>query len=202
MHLIKDFNHKTAQVHVDIKPSNICMSHCGKELYLIDFGYSTAPTIKLPGQTGTPLFMAYALQTIGATCIFVSKLVPTIEDDFESLAYVIMFLLVGGKKGLPWGGLRTHKDIAAMKSDNVLASFCQKLVDTEYEPIRHPLQNMLKITRDRSVPWSAAHFTQLTRPFEDMLTVCGWVNDRCYDWVVSSPEISEQDSNVTAIRIQ
>lgn len=70
MSLTRDFNQKTGHVHVDIKPSNICTSQDGRDLYLIDFGYSTSPMVKLPGQTGTPLFMSYHLQTIGATCIF------------------------------------------------------------------------------------------------------------------------------------
>ena len=69
MALVKDFSDKTGQAHVDIKPSNLCTSPNGKDLYLIDFGYSTSPMIKLPGQTGTPLFMAQNLQTIGATCM-------------------------------------------------------------------------------------------------------------------------------------
>jgi hypothetical protein len=68
MALTRDFNEKTEQAHVDIKPSNICTSQNGKELFLIDFGYSTSPLVKLPGQTGTPLFMGWTLQTIGATC--------------------------------------------------------------------------------------------------------------------------------------
>jgi serine/threonine protein kinase len=69
MTLTRDFNEKTGQAHVDLKPSNICTSDTGKELFLIDFGYATSPLVKLPGQTGTPLFMSWTLQTIGATCI-------------------------------------------------------------------------------------------------------------------------------------
>lgn len=68
MSLVRDFNDKTGQAHVDIKPSNLCTSPNGRDLFLIDFGYSTSPSTKLPGQTGTPLFMACNLQTIGATC--------------------------------------------------------------------------------------------------------------------------------------
>ncbi len=70
MSLVRDFNEKTGQAHVDIKPSNFCTSRNGRDLFLIDFGYSTPPHVKLPGQTGTPLFMACNLQTIGATCMF------------------------------------------------------------------------------------------------------------------------------------
>merc|ERR1719223_2047636 len=110
MLLVREFSSRTGCVHVDIKPSNICCSKDGRDIYLIDFGYSTSPLVKLPGQTGTPLFMATQLQKIGATF-------PSIQDDFESIGYVLMFLLGGGKKGLPWGHLRTHQDIAAMKND-------------------------------------------------------------------------------------
>ncbi len=68
MMLSRDFYTKTKQVHVDLKPSNFCTTLDGKDLVLIDFGYSTPPSIRLPGQTGTPLFMSWTIQTLGATC--------------------------------------------------------------------------------------------------------------------------------------
>jgi len=40
------------------------------KIYLIDFGYATAPNVKLPGQTGTPLFMSQAIQSQGTICKF------------------------------------------------------------------------------------------------------------------------------------
>jgi serine/threonine protein kinase len=83
MELIKQFNERSQLVHVDIKPSNICTSACGRELYLIDFGYSCSPTCRLPGQTGTPLFMSETIQRYGATF-------PSYTDDFESIGYMLM----------------------------------------------------------------------------------------------------------------
>jgi serine/threonine protein kinase len=50
LNLQKDFYEKTGQVHVDLKPSNFCTGPDGKGLYLIDFGYATSPSIRLPGQ--------------------------------------------------------------------------------------------------------------------------------------------------------
>ena len=79
----RDFYERTGLVHVDIKPSNFCVGPDGRNLYLIDFGYSTNPDVRLPGQTGTPLFMAWAIQTIGNTF-------PNWLDDLESIGYVIM----------------------------------------------------------------------------------------------------------------
>lgn len=80
---MRDFHLKTGQVHVDIKPSNFCTGNDGRSLTLIDFGYSIPETTRLPGQTGTPLFMAWTIQTIGNTY-------PCWQDDLESIGYVLM----------------------------------------------------------------------------------------------------------------
>lgn len=183
MSLVRDFNEKTGQAHVDIKPSNLCTSLDGKDLYLIDFGYSTSPLIKLPGQTGTPLFMACDLQTIGATCIHQSNLDPSIQDDFESIGYVLMFLIGGGKKGLPWGGLRTHKEIAAGKNDDTIHRFCASLVGSEFEPLAQTLATFLFVTRDRSCEFVSMDYSNLYSDWEGVLAANGFVNDKCYDWV-------------------
>jgi serine/threonine protein kinase len=82
----RSFYERTGFVHVDIKPSNFCVGPDGRNLYLIDFGYSTNPDVRLPGQTGTPLFMAWTIQTIGNTH-------PCWLDDLESIGYVIMVRL-------------------------------------------------------------------------------------------------------------
>lgn len=79
------FYERTGLVHVDIKPANFCVGPDGRNLYLIDFGYSTNPDVRLPGQTGTPLFMALTIQTIGNTY-------PCWLDDLESIGYVIMVI--------------------------------------------------------------------------------------------------------------
>jgi len=186
MTLVRDFNEKTGQAHVDIKPSNICTSSSGKDLYLIDFGYSTSPLIKLPGQTGTPLFMACSLQTIGAAF-------PSFLDDFESIGYVIMFFIAGGKKGLPWGGLRTHKEIAAAKNDRAIHEFCSNLAGTEYEPIAQTLATFLYVTRDRSQPFTDMDYGNLYGVWETALNCLGFENDKIYDWV------EYEDSSLTLL---
>ncbi|KAI8840901.1 kinase-like domain-containing protein [Chytridium lagenaria] len=80
LHLSHDFYLKNGHVHVDLKPSNICVGPTGRELHVIDFGYATLPSVKLPGQTGTPLFMAVQVQSLGAVY-------PSWLDDLESIAY-------------------------------------------------------------------------------------------------------------------
>ena len=70
-----------------MKPSNFCIGKDGKELHLIDFGYSTSPNTKLPGQTGTPLFMSWSIQAIGNTY-------PSWLDDLESIGYVLMVIFM------------------------------------------------------------------------------------------------------------
>ncbi|KAI8895234.1 kinase-like domain-containing protein [Globomyces pollinis-pini] len=175
MNLVRDFNGKTGQAHVDIKPSNLCTSPNGREIYLIDFGYSTSPLVKLPGQTGTPLFMAQNLQTIGATY-------PTFQDDFESIGYVLMFFIAGGKKGLPWGALRTHKEIAAAKNDTIIHQFCSNLMGTEYEPLMETLSTFLYVTRDRTREFTTEDYNALYQQFANVLAFCGHSFDNVFDW--------------------
>ncbi|KAH6572003.1 hypothetical protein BASA50_001570 [Batrachochytrium salamandrivorans] len=175
MALSRDFYERTGQAHVDLKPSNFCTSRDGKRLILIDFGYSTHPTVCLPGQTGTPLFMSWSIQTLGATF-------PTWQDDLESLGYVIMFFLGGGKRGVPWGNLQTHRDLALAKNDTTIHAFCTSLLGTEYEPLAQPLATYLFVTRDRLRPFSMADFDALYQMFENVLAYCGLINDGYYDW--------------------
>ena len=94
-----------------------------------------------------------------------------------------MFFLAGGKKGLPWGGLRTHKDIAAAKNDQTIHIFCSNLAGTEYEPLAQTLATYLFVTRDRTRPFTDMDFNNLYSEWENVLHVCGWTNDRIYDWV-------------------
>lgn len=192
MSLVRDFNEKTGQAHVDIKPSNLCTSPNGRDLFLIDFGYSTSPHVKLPGQTGTPLFMACNLQTIGATY-------PSLQDDYESIGYVLMFLISGGKKGLPWGTLRTHKEIAGSKNDVNIHQYCQSLIGTEFEPLAHALSDYLFHCRDRTRPFTSTEYAALYQEWTAVLHSCGWTNDKMYDWVEQE---SLSHSSLTLINSQ
>jgi hypothetical protein len=115
---------------------------------------------------------------------------PSVQDDLESIGYVIMFFLAGGKNGLPWGQLRSHAEIAAAKSDVSIGAFCQNLHGTEYEPISHALQNYLYLVRDKSRPFSWDAFRVLYQEFEMVLYNCGWKNDHCYDWVEEKQQIN------------
>ncbi|EGF81001.1 hypothetical protein BATDEDRAFT_88070 [Batrachochytrium dendrobatidis JAM81] len=193
MSLSRDFYERTGQAHVDLKPSNICTSPDGKKLILIDFGYSTSPSVKLPGQTGTPLFMSWAIQTYGATF-------PTWQDDLESLGYVIMFFIAGGKSKLPWGALRTHRDIANCKSDASIHAFCTGLLGTEYEPLAQPLATFLHVTRDRLRPFTMLEFDNLHCMFKNMLAHYGLINDGCYDWC-AAPLNADEISRMHALSI-
>lgn len=178
LEISKGFYERTGQVHVDIKPSNFCTGSDGKDLTLIDFGYSCQPAARLPGQTGTPLFMAWTIQTIGNTY-------PAWQDDLESIGYVLMFFIAGGKKGLPWGHLKTHKDISRAKNDITIRDFCYKLKGTEYEPIIEALQMYLIITRNRSRPFDPkTDFQVLVSLFETVMSKMGYANDKMYDWVI------------------
>jgi len=174
MRLTKEFYTSTGLVHVDIKPSNF-MVDLKNKIYLIDFGYATAPNVKLPGQTGTPLFMSQAIQSQGTIC-------PSFQDDIESIGYVMMYFLKGGKLGLPWGLFKTHSEIVAAKTDANIYNFFLELRGTEYEPICNLLYNFLTVSRKRDITFDEKEYNKLNDSIIKVFNDCGFVNDQCYDW--------------------
>ena len=110
-----------------------------------------------------------------------------------------MFLICGGKKGLPWGSLRTHKEIANCKNEENIRSFCQKLIDTEFEPLADTLLNHNLICRDRSKPFTNTEYKQLFKGWANVLQSCGLSNDKIYDWVEQDSAFS---SSLTLINSQ
>jgi serine/threonine protein kinase len=181
MRLTKEFYTSTGLVHVDIKPSNF-MVDLKNKIYLIDFGYATSPNIKLPGQTGTPLFMSQAIQSQGTIC-------PSFQDDIESIGYVMMYFLKGGKLGLPWGLFKTHSEIVAAKTDSNIYNFFIELKGTEYEPICNLMYNFLAVSRKRDIPFDEKDYDKLYDSILKVFNDCGFVNDQCYDWSNVSKKI-------------
>ena len=92
-----------------------------------------------------------------------------------------MFLIAGGKKGLPWGHLRTHKDISALKNDNVINQYCSSLNETEYKPLARPLQTLLSTARNRALNFTMYEFNHLVAKISQVLTDNDWTHDREYD---------------------
>ncbi|KAJ3195071.1 hypothetical protein HK101_001205, partial [Irineochytrium annulatum] len=187
LRLSKEFYDKTNMVHVDIKPSNFCIGRTGRDLHLIDFGYATKPTTALPGQTGTPLFMAVSIQANGAIC-------PCWTDDLESIGYCIMFFLAGGKQNLPWGHLRTHADIVLAKSDTAIEDFCLRYLEPHpaYHPIALPLLFYMNAVRNRRGENGAAggfdphrSYGFLMGLFRGIMECYGMENDGRFDWGIS-----------------
>jgi hypothetical protein len=96
----------------------------------------------------------------------------------------LQFFIAGGKKGLPWGHLKTHKDIARAKNDISIRDFCYNLRGTEYEPITEALQMYLIITRNRSRPFDPViDYQVLLGLFQTVMAQMGYTNDKIYDWV-------------------
>ena len=94
-------------------------------------------------------------------------------------------MLAGGKKGLPWGALRTHKDIARAKNDLCIKDFCSRLKRTEYEPVADALEIFLFFTRSRVHPFHEYEdFSFLLGLFENVMQGMGYLNDGNYDWVL------------------
>ena len=112
-----------------------------------------------------------------------------------------MFLISGGKKGLPWGGLRTHKEIAACKNDKEIHQFCQSLTQTEYAPLAQTLATFLFVTRDRSKGFTNQEFQMVYQEWANVLAGYGTCHDKMYDWVDppldSSSAMTLLNSNLT-----
>lgn len=142
---------------------------------MIDFGYATFPNTRLPGQTGTPLFMSSTIQTVGA-------IEPCWKDDLESVGYILMYFMAKGKKGLPWGSFKSHKEISDLKTDEVIFQFCLSLKNTIYAPLSDSLYNFLALARNRASPLTQTEYRTIHESFQAILIQYGWTHDKCYDW--------------------
>jgi hypothetical protein len=100
--------------------------------------------------------------------------------------------VAGGKKGLPWGGLRTHKDISRAKNDLTIRDFCKRLKGTQYEPLADALEIYLFFTRSRTHAFQEFEdFNFLLGLFENVMQGMGYTNDGNYDWVTVDSQKSE-----------
>ena len=91
-------------------------------------------------------------------------------------------MLAGGKKGLPWGALRSHKDISACKDDTVIRKFCDQLQATEYQSLAFALEKLLSVSRNRNMEFNEYHYFELYSSFSKILAEHGWTYDHVYDW--------------------
>jgi hypothetical protein len=110
-----------------------------------------------------------------------------------------MFLISGGKKGLPWGTLRTHKEIASSKNDLTIHQYCQSLIGTEFEPLASTLANYIFLCRDRTRPFTPTDYSVLYQNWASVLSSCGSTNDKMYDWVEQE---SFSNSSLTYVNSQ
>ena len=83
---------------------------------------------------------------------------------------------------MPWGALKTHKEICAYKSDAILTQYCTNLQHTEYHPLSYPIQLLLSMARDRTLHFSEQDYFYIFGIFTNALHACGWTHDSLYDW--------------------
>lgn len=192
--LVSKFYYQSGYVHVDVKPSNFCTGQKGTDLQLIDFGYSSLPGARLPGPTGTPLFMSISIQTMASTS-------PTLQDDLESIGYVIMFFIAGGRQGLPWGQNNTHQSIAVKKGSDYIEAFCEALKSTEYAPLTCALQTYLALVRDRENAFEPLVLVpRLLSLFAQVLMHCNWLDPtHLHQWSTVANKFIQQTMSLANV---
>jgi len=127
--------HEQGIVHRDVKPQNFLignkMNVHDKRIYICDFGLSG----RYINENGNHIPFTTGLKPIG-TARYASMRVHrgyerSRRDDFEALAYMLIYLLKGS---LPWQGLqlknRNHKwrVILAKKKETTLEELCQNCI--------------------------------------------------------------------------
>jgi hypothetical protein len=83
---------------------------------------------------------------------------------------------------MPWGELKTHKDIANCKNIFTIKDFCDGLHNTEYSPIANVLLYFFGIVRDRNRCFTIFDYEILISEFYQVLSALGTSNDKMYDW--------------------
>jgi len=96
--------HSRGYVHRDISPSNFMLGPSKDRIYLIDFGQSKRPVIKLiPATRQRFSFARPIVGTPRFTSTFAhAGLEPAYRDDMEALGYLWVYLASGR---LPWQGI-------------------------------------------------------------------------------------------------
>jgi serine/threonine protein kinase len=111
--------HERKVLFIDVKPENFMLGYNDpNKLYIADFGVakkyidSKGLIQGIPGGSGTPCYMSLRCQDKG----IVSR-----RDDLESLAYLLIELLVGQ---LPWADAKSEKELISTKQSTDIEALC------------------------------------------------------------------------------
>ncbi len=135
--------------------------------------------------------MPQRMQMVGRVC-------PTWADDLESIGYILMYFIAGGKRGLPWGAKATHKEISSIKTEEVLCAFCRALKGGPYDALADFLYYYLVVVRDRSVAMTRDRFHHLYHMLRGVMEAHGLEDDAAFDWMVQEEGLSAGSSSSVA----
>jgi len=175
--------HSKDVTHRDIKPENWCIGRLSpevdlKKVFLIDFGLAT-----MPDRKEKPDVKSNSGDLIG-TERWISKMVhegwpPSWRDDFESLAYVLLYLNRGS---MPWYGISTSAKIPMVRKAKLRRLIWErKCIVEDFFP-NISLIKIIMHCRSLALNQQVCILTIMQALDEFCPHSIGFENDGMYDW--------------------
>ena len=173
--------HQKSFVHRDLKPENIMIGYGNKVnvIYLIDFGLSSSvfdpyTHIHIPFREGKQL-----VGTVRYASINVHKGYEySRRDDFESLAYILIYLLKGS---LPWQNMKTNH-YGQSKVVRVGMKKTSMSVERLCEGLPEEFGNFLTQVRNLGFD-EEPHYSAYREMFRNLFIEKGYAYDYKFDWI-------------------
>jgi len=187
-----EFVHSKNLCYVDIKPENFLVGLEGtpKEnvVHLVDFGlaksYVDVRTKKhIPYREGVSPSGTMRYMSVNAH----SAREQSRRDDMEALAYLFIYFMRGK---LPWSGIKVKSEDERFSKVGQIKRKTPPEVLCKGMPEEFP--NYLKAVKKLRFD-EAPNYKALRKPFEDLMSKKGYVNDNVFDWTGRLGEFNKED---------